>query len=88
MYHHVGEEFQAIISGLTHFGIFVKVTDTLAEGLIRLRDLEGDFYIYDEKKYALIGKATRKQFRLGDRVSVKLIRADLEKSELDFIIVE
>ncbi len=87
MSQHVGEEFHAIISGLTHFGIFVKVSDTLAEGLIRLRDLEGDFYVYDEKKYALIGRATKKQYRLGDYINVKLIRADLEKSELDFIIV-
>ena len=85
---HLGEEFSAIISGLTHFGIFVKIIDILAEGLIRLRDLEGDFYVYDEKKYALIGRATKKQFRLGDHVQVKLVRVDLEKTELDFIIVE
>jgi ribonuclease R len=85
---HLGEEFHAIISGITHFGIFVKITDILAEGLIRLRDLEGDFYVYDEKKYSLIGKRTKKQFRLGDKIQVKLVRADLEKSELDFIIIE
>jgi len=84
---HIGEEFSAIISGLTHFGIFVKIIDILAEGLIRLRDLEGDFYVYDEKKYALIGRATKKQFRLGDHVQVKLVRVDLEKTELDFMIV-
>ncbi len=88
MHQHIGEEFKAIISGLTHFGIFVKVLDNLSEGLIRLRDLEGDFYVYDEKKYSLIGKTTKKLFRLGDHVDVKLIRADLEKSELDFLIVE
>ncbi|HSD63350.1 MAG TPA: ribonuclease R, partial [Ignavibacteriaceae bacterium] len=85
---HIGEEFHAIISGITHFGIFVKITDILAEGLIRVRDLEGDFYVYDEKKYALIGRRTRKQFRLGDKIQVKLVRADLEKTELDFIISE
>jgi ribonuclease R len=85
---HIGEEFHSIISGITHFGIFVKVTDILAEGLIRVRDLEGDFYVYDEKKYSLIGRRTKKQFRLGDKVQVKLVRADLEKSELDFIISE
>jgi ribonuclease R len=85
---HLGEEFHAIISGITHFGIFVKITDILAEGLIRVRDLEGDFYVYDEKKYSLIGRRTKKQFRLGDKVQVKLVRADLEKSELDFIIGE
>ncbi len=83
---HIGEEFNAIISGIAHFGIFVEIIDNLAEGLIRLRDLEGDFYVYDEKKYALIGKASKKQFRLGDKVRVKLVRVDTEKSELDFII--
>ena len=85
---HIGEEFHAVISGITHFGIFVKIIDNLAEGLIRLRDLEGDFYIYDEKKYALIGKVSKKQFRLGDKISVKLVRVDPDKSELDFIIPE
>lgn len=83
----LGEEFPAIISGITNFGIFVKITTILAEGLIRLRDLEDDFYVYDEKKYSLIGKATKKQFRLGDKVNVKLVRVDKEKSVLDFIIV-
>ncbi len=85
---HLGEEFDALISGITHFGIFVKIFDILAEGLVRLRDIEGDFYVYDEKKYALIGRATKKQFRLGDKVKVKLVRVDMEKSELDFIILE
>ena len=82
----MGEEFHAIISGITYFGMFVKISEILAEGLIRLRDLEGDFYVYDEKKYALIGRKSKKQFRLGDKVQVKLIRVDIEKSELDFII--
>ena len=83
---HLGEEFNAIISGIAHFGIFVEIIDNLAEGLVRLRDLEGDFYVYDEKKYALIGKVSKKQFRLGDKVRVKLVRIDTDKSELDFII--
>jgi ribonuclease R len=86
--HHIGEEFHAIISGVTYFGIFVKITDILAEGLVKIRDLESDSYVYDEKKYALVGKATKKQYRLGDKVSVKLIRVDIEKSEVDFIILE
>jgi ribonuclease R len=84
----IGEEFHAIVSGVTNFGIFVKITDILAEGLIKIRDLEGDFYVYDEKNYSLIGRRTRKKFRLGDKLFVKLIRADLDKLELDFIITE
>jgi len=83
----IGEEFPAIISGITNFGIFVKITDILAEGLIRLRDLEDDYYVYDERKYSLIGKTTKRQFRLGDKVNVKLVRVDKEKAVLDFIIV-
>jgi ribonuclease R len=85
---HKGAEFSAIISGITNFGIFVKITDILAEGLIRLRDLDDDFYVYDEKKYAIIGKRTKRQFRLGDKIHVKLVRVDEERSELDFIILD
>ncbi|MCK7529117.1 MAG: S1 RNA-binding domain-containing protein [Ignavibacteriales bacterium] len=76
----------AIISGITNFGIFVKITDILAEGLVRLRDLDDDYYIHDEKNYAIVGKRTKKQFRLGDKINVKLIRVDEERSELDFTI--
>ncbi len=85
---HLGNEFSAIISGITNFGIFVKITDILAEGLVRLRDLDDDYYIHDEKKYAIVGKRTKKQYRLGDKIHVKLIRVDEERSELDFIILE
>lgn len=84
----LGQEFQAVISGVTNFGLFVELTDFLAEGLIRIKDLEGDFYVFDEKKYALIGSKSKKQYRLGDRIRVKLVRVDLEKLELDFIITD
>ena len=85
---HIGEEFHAIISGVTYFGIFVKITEILAEGLVKIRDLGSDSFIYDEKRYALVGKATKKLYRLGDKVIVKLIRVDIERSEVDFIILE
>lgn len=85
---HIGETFHAVISGVTHFGLFVKILDILAEGLVRIRDLEGDFYVYDEKKYSLIGRRSKKQYRLGDKIWVKLVRVDQEKTELDFIIIE
>ncbi len=81
----IGHEFHAVISGVANYGIFVELTDILAEGLIRVRDLEGDFYVLDEKKYSLIGKRTKKQFRLGDKITVKLVRLDLDNLELDFI---
>jgi len=84
----LGYEFHAVISGVANFGIFVELTDILAEGLIKVRDLEGDFYVLDEKKYSLIGKRTKKQFRLGDKITVKLVRLDLDNLELDFITSE
>jgi ribonuclease R len=85
LHNKLGEEFHAVISGVANYGIFVELTDILAEGLIRARDLEGDFYVLDEKKYSLIGRRTKKQFRLGDKITVKLVRVDLDNLELDFI---
>lgn len=84
----IGNEFDAIISGIVHFGIFVKITDILAEGLIKLRDLDDDFYIYDEKKYAIIGRKTKKTYRLADKVKVKLVNVNIDRVELDFTIVD
>jgi ribonuclease R len=84
----VGYEFNAVISGVVNYGIFVELTDILAEGLIRAKDLEGDFYVLDERKYSLIGKRTKKQFRLGDKITVKLIRLDVDNLELDFVTSE
>jgi ribonuclease R len=84
----IGEDFHAVISGVTNFGIFVELTDYLAQGLVRVKDLEGDFYVLSEKKYSLIGNRTKKQFRLGDRICVTLVRVDSDNLELDFIIKE
>ena len=84
----IGEKFHAVVSGVTHYGIFIKITDILAEGLIRVRDLEGDFYVYDEKKYSLIGQHSKKRYRLGDKLLVRLVRVDVDKLELDFKTIE
>lgn len=87
MKRHVGDVFHAIISGVTNFGLFVEITDLLVEGLIRVRDLEDDYYVFDEKKYALIGRRTKKQYRLGDKVTVQVVRVDPEEREIDFVLV-
>lgn len=84
----IGRNFHAVISGVMNYGIFIKITDILAEGLIRARDLEGDFYVYDEKNYSLIGKRSNKRYRLGDKLLVRLVRVDLDKLELDFKTVD
>jgi ribonuclease R len=83
----IGYEFDGIISGVTNFGIFVELCDTLSEGLIKLRDMEDDYYVFDEQHYAIIGKVSKQKYRLGDKVRVKLIRIDKERREVDFILV-
>lgn len=84
MKRHVGEEFHAIISGVTNFGMFVEITDLLVEGLIRVRDMDDDYYIFDEKRYCLTGRKTKKRYRLGDKVTIKVVRVDPEEREIDF----
>jgi len=88
MKRHVGDEFDAIVSGVTNFGLFVEINDLLVEGLIRMRDLENDFYVFDEKKYQLVGRRSKQTYRLGDRVRVKVVRVDPEDRQMDFIIVD
>lgn len=82
----IGEEFNGIISGITNFGIFVELSDSLAEGLIPYRLLEGDYYFFDEKNYSVVGRKSKKRIRLGDKVTVKIYRIDPEKKEIDFIL--
>ncbi len=82
----IGEEFHGIISGVTNFGFFVQLSDNLAEGLVKLRDLDDDFYIYNENNYSLKGKYSGKEFRLGDKLNVKLVRVDEDKREIDFVL--
>ncbi|HMD13838.1 MAG TPA: S1 RNA-binding domain-containing protein, partial [Bacteroidota bacterium] len=87
MKRHLGDEFQAIISGVTNFGLFVRIADMNVEGLIRVRDMQDDFYIYDEKHYALTGRRTKKRYRLGDSVRIQVVRVDPEEREIDFTLI-
>ncbi len=82
-----GEIFEGIISGVTEWGIYVELNDSKCEGLVRLRDLEGDFYELDEKNYSIRGMRTRKTFRLGDEVKVEVKKTDLMKKQIDFLMV-
>lgn len=83
----IGEEFEGIISGITGFGIFVELENTV-EGLIHIRDLKDDYYIYDEEKYHLLGERTKKIYRIGDEVKIKVDNVNLEERELDFQLIE
>lgn len=82
----VGEVFDGIISSVTSFGLFVELDNTI-EGLVHVSFMVDDYYIYDEKHYTLIGERTKKTYRIGDKVKVKLTKANLQDKNLDFEIV-
>jgi len=84
----IGESFKGVISGVTEWGIFVEIIENKCEGLVRLRDIQDDFYFFDEESYSIIGKKFKKRYRLGDEVLVSVKRADLVKKQLDFSLVE
>jgi len=83
----VGRTFNGVISGLAKWGIFVQEEMTLAEGMVRLAELGDDYYVFDEKNYAMIGERTKKQWRLGDRVRIKAISANPAARMIDFKFV-
>ena len=84
---HIGEVYPGVISGVTPFGIFVELDNTV-EGLVKLEDIPGDYYIYDESGYMVYGKKTNKRYIFGDTVTVKVIGASRENSTVDFILVK
>ena len=83
----VGQEFDGVISGVSDRGLYVELTETHAEGMVRIRDLGDDYFTYDEKRYRLVGMRTQKQFSLGDPIKVKLIAVRMFERELDFGLV-
>lgn len=84
---HLGEQFDGIISGVATFGIFVELTANLVEGLVHVRDLGDDYFEYDERTYRLVGQYTGRSYRIGQAVTVQVVRADLETREVDFVLV-
>ena len=83
----LGMVFDGVISGVTEWGLYVEVVANKCEGMIPIRDLEGDYYYFDEKNYCLVGRKTNKKYSLGDPITVKVAKANLEKRQLDFALV-
>lgn len=88
MKEHIGEEFTGIISGISERGFFVELNDSLCEGLVPIRELTDDQYLFDDKNYCLRGKYNHRTFTFGDEVRIKIVRADLLKRQLDFVLAE
>ncbi len=84
MQDHKDQEFLGVISGVTEWGIFVEIIENKCEGMVRIREIKDDYFVFDEKQYALVGQTTKTLLQLGDEIYVKVKTADLVKKQLDF----
>ena len=80
----IGQIFDGIITGITEWGLYVEEKNTKCEGMVRFKDLPGDFYEFDQKHMMIVGKKTNKKFRLGDKLKIKVTNADLEHQIIDY----
>lgn len=81
---HMDQEFLGVISGVTEWGIYVEIVENKCEGMVRVRDIKEDYYVFDEKQYAYVGEMYKGLLQLGDEVFVKVKNADLVRKQLDF----
>ncbi len=88
MQDHPEQEFEGVISGVTEWGIYVEIIENKCEGMVRIKDISSDYFIFDERQYALIGQARKKMYQLGDKVVVTVKNTDLERKHLDFNLIE
>lgn len=86
MKEHIGEDFDGIISGVTEWGFYVELNESKCEGLVHIRELDDDYYFFDEDNYSIIGRRNKKTYQLGDPVKIKIVKADLEKKQLDYTL--
>ena len=84
----MGQEFDGTISGVTEWGLYVEINENKCEGMIPMRELDDDYYDFDEKAYCLTGRRYHKKYSLGDPIRIKVVRANLERKQLDFALVE
>ena len=85
---HKDQEFEGVISGVTEWGIYVEIIENKCEGMVRIREIKDDYYLYDEKQYALVGQSTHNLYQLGDHVLIKVKHTDLERKHLDFTLLD
>lgn len=88
MQDHLGEEYDGVISGVTESGIYVEIIENKCEGMVPLRDLDDDYYEFDEKNYCLIGRRHHHRYALGDSIRIKVAKANLERKLLDFALAD
>jgi len=84
----LGQVFDAVISGITEWGLYAEINENKCEGMVPIRDLDDDFYEFDEKNYCLRGRRNKRTYSLGDPIKIKVARANLERKQLDFALIE
>lgn len=84
----IGEVYEGVISGVTEWGIYVEIIENQCEGMVALRELQDDYFEYDEENYCIRGRHSGKVYMLGDKVSVEVVKADLQKRQLDYRLAE
>ena len=85
---HVGDTFEGVVSGVTKFGVFVELSDLLVEGLVHVREMDDDYYVYDESTYTMRGEHSGKSYTPGSEVKVKVTNVDVEKRQIDLVFVD
>ncbi len=83
----VGDIFNGVITGVTEWGLYIEEEETKCEGMVRMRDLKKDYYIFDRKYMRLVGQKTHKKYALGDKVKFKVSKADINKKTIDYILI-
>ena len=84
----IGQEYEGAVSGLTEWGMYVEVDETHIEGMVPLREIRSDFFEFDEEHYRIVGRRTRRLYRLGDRVRIRVKDANLEQRIIDYELIE
>jgi ribonuclease R/exosome complex exonuclease DIS3/RRP44 len=84
----IDQYFEGVISGVTDRGIYVEIIENKCEGMVKISEIKGDYFVYDDKTHSLVGERTSKVYQLGDPVGVIVKKADLVKRQLDFILGE
>ncbi|MBO7290885.1 MAG: ribonuclease R [Bacteroidaceae bacterium] len=88
MSEHIGEEYDAVISGVTEWGLYAEINVNKCEGLVPMRTLQDDYYEFDDANYCILGRRTRRKFTIGDPIRIRIVRANLDRKQLDFELVE
>lgn len=88
MSEHIGEEYDAVISGVKEWGIYAEINENKCEGMIPIRALQDDYYEFDDANYCLVGRRKHRKYMIGDSVRIRIVRANLDRKQLDYELVE